>query len=213
MGSVTAVAWITAVVLVQSLAQELPHFVGICTARKKKKKKKFALLYKMLKTTWEREGVPVLAQRFTNPTNIHENVSLIPGLAQWSRIRCSQELQCRSQTRLGSCLAVTMAQVGSRSSDSTPSPGNSTCCRYGLKSKNKQTNKTTPPPKKNHQPTKQKNTKKAKKSWERDIQTAGSRLTLNSVIRFLNHLLVQNLSRQRSKQFQVQWYLRCTLPL
>ena len=29
------------------------------------------------------EGVPTVAQRVMNPTNIHEHVGLIPGLAQW----------------------------------------------------------------------------------------------------------------------------------
>ena len=28
-------------------------------------------------------GVPVMAQRLTNTTGIHEDVGLIPGLAQW----------------------------------------------------------------------------------------------------------------------------------
>ena len=28
-------------------------------------------------------GVPTVAQRVMNPTTVHENVSLIPGLAQW----------------------------------------------------------------------------------------------------------------------------------
>ena len=28
-------------------------------------------------------GVPVVAQWSTNPTSIHEDVGLIPGLAQW----------------------------------------------------------------------------------------------------------------------------------
>ena len=28
-------------------------------------------------------GVPVVAQRVTNPTSIQEDESLIPGLAQW----------------------------------------------------------------------------------------------------------------------------------
>ena len=29
-----------------------------------------------------REGVPVMTQRLTNPTSIHEDTGLIPGLAQ-----------------------------------------------------------------------------------------------------------------------------------
>ena len=28
-------------------------------------------------------GVPIMAQRLTNPTGIHKDVGLIPGLAQW----------------------------------------------------------------------------------------------------------------------------------
>ena len=28
-------------------------------------------------------GVPLVAQQVKNPTNIHEDVDLIPGLAQW----------------------------------------------------------------------------------------------------------------------------------
>ena len=29
------------------------------------------------------EGVPVVTQQVKNPTSIHENVGLTPGLAQW----------------------------------------------------------------------------------------------------------------------------------
>ena len=28
-------------------------------------------------------GVPVVAQRFTNPASIHEDAGLVPGLAEW----------------------------------------------------------------------------------------------------------------------------------
>ena len=31
----------------------------------------------------ERKGVPFMAQRLTNPTRIHEDEDLIPGLTQW----------------------------------------------------------------------------------------------------------------------------------
>ena len=30
-----------------------------------------------------KEGVPVMTQRLTNPTSIHEDTGLIPGLDQW----------------------------------------------------------------------------------------------------------------------------------
>ena len=29
------------------------------------------------------QGIPVVAQRVKNPTSIHEDVGLIPGLARW----------------------------------------------------------------------------------------------------------------------------------
>ena len=56
-------AQVSAVILVQSLAQELPNALG---AVKKKK-----------------EGVPVVAQWLTNPTRIHEVAGSIPAHAQW----------------------------------------------------------------------------------------------------------------------------------
>ena len=51
-----------------------------------------------------KEGVPVVAQWLTNPTRNHEIAGSIPGLVQ----RC-HELGCRSQTRLGSRIAVVLA--------------------------------------------------------------------------------------------------------
>ena len=30
-------------------------------------------------------GIPVVAQRCKNPTSVHEDVGLIPGLAQWGK--------------------------------------------------------------------------------------------------------------------------------
>ena len=57
-----------------------------------------------------------------------------------SRIQCCHELWCRSQTQLRSGIALAVAQVGSCSSDSTPSLGISTCCRCSPK-KNRQQQK------------------------------------------------------------------------
>ena len=45
------------------------------TAQKKKKKKRF---YKNITSE-----VPVMAQWLTNPTSIHEDTGLIPGLTPW----------------------------------------------------------------------------------------------------------------------------------
>ena len=57
------------------------------------------------------------------------------------RIQGCCEPWCRSQTRLGSCVAVAVVQAGSCSSDWTPSLGTSTCHgsgpRKGRKTKKK----------------------------------------------------------------------------
>ena len=55
-------------------------------------------------------GVPIVAQPVKNLTSIHEDVGLIPGLAQWVRILRCCELQCRSQTKLRS--GVVVAEAG-----------------------------------------------------------------------------------------------------
>ena len=49
------------------------------------------------------------------------------------RIWCCCELWCRSQMRLGSGIAVAVAQANSYSSDSTPNLGTSICCEWGPK--------------------------------------------------------------------------------
>ena len=72
-----------------------------------------------------------------------QSLALLIGLG----IRCCRELWCRSQTWLGSRVAVTLVQAGGYSSDSIPSLGTYICLGSGLrkwqKDKNKQTNKQT----------------------------------------------------------------------
>ena len=62
-------------------------------AQPKKKKKKIS-------------DVPVVAQQVMNPTSICEDSGLIPGLTHGLRIQHCCELWCRSQTALGSGVAV-----------------------------------------------------------------------------------------------------------
>ena len=73
-----------------------------------------------------------------NPTRNHTVAGSTPSLAQWVKDLSCHELWCRSQIRLGSCVAVAVVQACSYSSDWTPSLGTSIRCRCGPK---KQTNK------------------------------------------------------------------------
>ena len=54
-------------------------------------------------------GVPVVAQQLPNLTSIHENMSSIPGLDQWFKDLALPCAVVRSQTWLGSCVAVALA--------------------------------------------------------------------------------------------------------
>ena len=56
------------------------------------------------------------------------------------RIQCCREL-CRSQTQLGSGIAVNGGWASSHSSDSTPSLGTSICWKCGPKEKKKKKKK------------------------------------------------------------------------
>ena len=67
-----------------------------------------------------------MAQRVKNLTSIHEDASLIPGLAKWVK---NLVLLHRSQTWLQSGVAVAVVQAYSCSSHLTPNLGTSICCR------------------------------------------------------------------------------------
>ena len=60
------------------------------------------LAWALVKTTWSSRCGSVV----TKPANIHGDTGSSPGLTQWVKDQCYCELWCRSQTWLGSCVAV-----------------------------------------------------------------------------------------------------------
>ena len=70
-------------------------------------------------------------------SRICKDSGLILGLLSDLRIQCCHKLRCRSQTQLGSGVAVAVVQPGSCSSDSTPSLGTFICCGYDPKGQKK----------------------------------------------------------------------------
>ena len=86
-------------------------------------------------------GVPIVAQqkriRLGTMWLKVRSLALLSG----SRIQCCCELWCRSQTQLGSDVAVAVVQAGGCSSNSTPSLGTSMCCGCGPKKRPKKEKK------------------------------------------------------------------------
>ena len=78
-----------------------------------------------------------MAQWVKNPASTHEDVGLIPGLAQWVKGSDCCKLWFRLQTWLRPGVAVAVVQAGSCSSYSALSLGTSSCCSCGRKKEGK----------------------------------------------------------------------------
>ena len=67
-----------------------------------------------MKTSWLKMctvGSSRCGTVLTNPTGIHEDAGLIPGLSQWAGVWCCCELWYRLQTWLGSHVAMAVVEV------------------------------------------------------------------------------------------------------
>ena len=53
-----------------------------------------------------------MARQVKSPTSVHEEAGLIPGLAQWVEDLVLLQLKCRSQTQLGSGVAMAVTEAG-----------------------------------------------------------------------------------------------------
>ena len=71
-------------------------------------------------------------QKRIRPVTMRTRVRSLASLSESGIQRCC-ELWCRSQTCLGSGVAVVLAQAGGNSSDETPSVGTSICCECSPK--------------------------------------------------------------------------------
>ena len=69
---------------------------------------KLILMYFSLQLC-RKQGAPIVVQWVTNPTNVYEDMGLIPGLVQW--VEDLVFLWSRVQMQLESTVAVAMARV------------------------------------------------------------------------------------------------------
>ena len=80
-GVAVAMAQVTAVAQIQSMAQKLPYAMGV--AIKKKKEKRMRARNNLNGLRSEIREFPVMAQWLTNMTRNHEVAGSIPALAPW----------------------------------------------------------------------------------------------------------------------------------